>query len=127
MTERRVPPGTVEIERRRVRRVTSLRPYLALLLIVIGLAVFLIELGRYWLADRAISGVVISIGALMAFVGFFMLDSADALVGARFVVDSFTQIVGTVRSGRRSTDRPVVVAETAVTADVELPPPDKQS
>lgn len=100
---------TVEIERRRVRRVTSLRPYLALLLIIIGLGVFLVELGRYWLADKSISGAVIGIGALQAFVGFFLLDSRDALVAGKFVVDSFTQVIGTVRTGRRSTDRAVVV------------------
>lgn len=56
--------------------------------------------------------VVIYVGMLFGFVGFYGLDHRSALDGARFVVQSATSIIAVVRGGgRRKTDAVAVVVD----------------
>jgi Tfp pilus assembly major pilin PilA len=48
-------------------------------------------------------------GAVVGFVGFYLIDSKSATATANIVVGSGAQIIRAVRGGRRSTDTPVVV------------------
>jgi protein-S-isoprenylcysteine O-methyltransferase Ste14 len=78
-------------------------------LALLGVVVLLVELLRYWLTDHPIHAAPVCIGCLFSFAGFFILSPNRAKEGAGVVVDSTVRIVGVMRGGRRSTDRPVVV------------------
>lgn len=83
-------------------------------LAALGVLVLLVELLRYWFAGHEIHGWPVAIGCALAFVGFYGLDPASARDGGTFLVSSAVSILGTIRSGRRSTDVRAVVtpAET---------------
>lgn len=100
---------TGTIEQRRVRRVAALRPYAAVLFILIAFGMIGKELERYWFHDRAISGIVIAISAVIGFLGAYMLSHNDTKDAASFIVTNGIAIIGAIRGGRRATD-PVVVS-----------------
>lgn len=99
------------IQRRRLRRIRGWRAYSAALFILIGLAVFLAELGRHYARGIPIEGVPIFVGAVIAFVGFYMLDPRSSLSGGTFLVNSVVTIISTIRTGRRATDQTTVVTK----------------
>jgi uncharacterized membrane protein len=80
----------------------------------IGVLVILVEVGlhiyaaithvRYEMDHTALLS-----GAVVGFVGFYLVDSKSATATANIVVGSGAQIIRAVRGGRRSTDTPVVV------------------
>lgn len=79
-------------------------------LAVLGLAVLLVELVRYWTLNHPIHAWPVCIGCVIGFVGFFIVNPKEAKDGAQVVVDSTVRVIGVVRGGRRATDPKVVVA-----------------
>lgn len=79
-------------------------------LAALGILVLLVELVRYWLTGHSIHGWPVAIGCIVGFVGFYGLDPKEARDGGAFIVSSAVSIIGTIRSGRRSTDVRAVVA-----------------
>jgi hypothetical protein len=79
---------------------------------LLGVITLLVELVRYWMAGHVIHAAPVCIGCLFGFTGFFILNPTRAKEGAGIVVDSTVRVIGVVRSGRRSTDTPVVVKTT---------------
>ena len=78
---------------------------------MIGGAIVLTEVARYWLYGHRMEGGIIAIGAAFGFVGSYMADRRGALEGGGFLVDSFARVIQVVRTGRRSSDVAVVVPE----------------
>lgn len=107
-----------------VRRVRRVRPYAAMFFIALGMFVWGVELVLHWLDNRPIGGGPILLGSIVAFVGFYMIDHADAKDGAGFVVDKTITLIDrtvtlirTVRGGRAS-DPAGTIVETKITAPV---------
>jgi len=104
----RVSTGTI-IARRRAKRIGGWRPYAAVVLILFGITVIVVELVKYWTQGHSIHPTPVLIGCGFAFVGFFLLDPKESLTGGQFLVNSTVALVGVIRSGRRATDSTVVV------------------
>jgi hypothetical protein len=83
----------------------------------IGVLVILIEIGLHVFSaithtHYEMDHVALLSGAILGFIGFYLVDSRGATGAATVVVGSAGQLIRAVRGGRRSTDAPVVVAKT---------------
>lgn len=93
----------------------------------IGTIVVLSEVAMHFVAEVSsikyeMNHVVLLVGAILGFVGFFMLDRKGAEEGGGFLVNSATRIIGVIRTGRRSDDIAVVVDDpTGVIPAAPLP------
>jgi hypothetical protein len=97
------------------------RNWVAWLLAFLGVVIICAEVVRNWFFDHRIEAWVIAIGSAFGFIGFFLIDPNRALIAFGFLRDSTVQIVGVVRSGRRSTDP--IVPQVVVTPAKPPDPP----
>lgn len=80
----------------------------------IGVLVILIEIALHVFSAIThtryeMDHVALLSGAILGFIGFYLIDSRGATGAATVVVGSAGQLIRAVRGGRRSTDTPVVV------------------
>lgn len=73
-------------------------------LALLGLAIVLVELARYWRFDHPIHPWPVIIGGSIAVFGAYVLDPKTTQGGGTFIVDQASRIVAVIRTGRRSTD-----------------------
>lgn len=92
-------------------------------LAALGVLVIVVELLLYWLAPyllgtaHALTAAPVALGCLFGFVGFYMLDHAETIAGAKVLVTSAVQLADAIPrpgflkpGGRRANDPPVVAA-----------------
>lgn len=112
-----MPSRETILERQRMRRVTGLRPYAAIVAILIGLAPIAGEFWLYYTSPHALNAWAILLGGTFMFIGAYMLNHQDAKDMTSFVVTNGIAIVtaipggivNAIRGGRRATDAPVVM------------------
>lgn len=117
-----VPSRETILDRQRVRRITSLRPYAALVSVLFGLGPIAGEFWLYYTTPHALNPWAMLIGGTFMFIGAYMLNHQDAKDMASFIITNGITvaqaipagIANAIRAGRRSTDTAVVV----------VPPPD---
>jgi hypothetical protein len=106
-------------------------------LALLGLAIVLVELARYWRFDHAIHPTPVIIGGVIALFGAYILDPKGTRGGGDWIVgvaERTADIVAIWRKGRRADDvvgitsageivpMPPAVQRSAV-PEIELPPP----
>jgi len=118
----REPSRETILERQRMRRVTSLKPYAALAAIVIGFAPIAGEFWLYYTREHALNAWPILVGGAFMFVGAYMLNHAEAKDAVQFLVTNGIAIVGAIPGGiasairgGRKTDPPGTVVQTTIT------------
>jgi hypothetical protein len=96
----------------------KLRTGFGIALATIGLVPILIEFAFYFRSSAHgqhydVSPWVMLGGAVICFVGGFVIDSKKAESAGGFLVDSSVKVIGVIRSGRRSSDNVIVAAPAA--------------
>jgi hypothetical protein len=96
------------------------RPWTGYLLASIGVIVLLCQIVLYFFGllhhvDYFIYRPVSYLGIMLGFVGFYMINSKEAVGGATFLRDTVVAIISVVRTGKRAGDS-VAVEVTPVTA-----------
>lgn len=99
---------------------TEHRPWTGYLLAAIGVAVLLAQVALYFFSlfsrvEYTLYRPVSYIGIMIGFVGFYMINSKEAVGGATFLRDTVVAIISVVRTGKRAGDA-VAVEVTPVTA-----------
>lgn len=102
-------------------------------LALLGLAIVLVELARYWRVDHPIHPTPVIVGGVVALFGAYVLDPKTTRGGGTFIVDQTSRIIAVIRTGRRSTDmvaitddgslQPAAAVHVAPIDELELPPP----
>jgi hypothetical protein len=103
----------------------SHRPWTGYLLAAIGVVVLLAQVALYFYSlfshvEYALYRPVSYIGIMIGFVGFYMINSKEAVGGATFLRDTVVAIISVVRTGKRAGDA-VAVEVTPVTAGHPVP------
>jgi hypothetical protein len=107
-------------------------------LALLGLAIVMIELARYWMINHPIHPWPVVIGGSIAVFGAYLLDPKATRDGTDLVVDRVASVIAIIRTGRRSTDRMAITSDghaqplavktlvrpPMVVEDIEYPPPD---
>lgn len=101
------------------------RPWTGYLLAAIGVIVLLCQIVLYFFGllhhvDYFIYRPVSYLGIMLGFVGFYMINSKEAVGGATFLRDTVVAIISVVRTGKRAGDS-VAVEVTPVSAGVPDP------
>lgn len=101
------------------------RPWTGYLLAAIGVIVLICQISAYFYGlfhhvDYFVYRPVSYLGIMLGFVGFYMINSKEAVGGATFLRDTVVAIISVVRTGKRAGDS-VAVEVTPVTAGVPDP------
>lgn len=100
------------------------RALAALGVLVVLAEVILHFVSWYFSREYELNHGIVLVGAVIGFVGFYMLDPMSAQGGAGVIVDSATRIIQSLpRFGRRSTDAVAVPGSTTAVVALPTEPP----
>jgi hypothetical protein len=74
------------------------------LIATLGVLAMLVELVRHWMTDAPIQAFPVVIGALLGFVGFYLITPNDAKDAGGFVEGFTVKVLRTLRGGRATTE-----------------------
>jgi hypothetical protein len=115
MTESRISSARQTL----IQSAVQSRPKSAYVLIVLGLIIEAVELGRYWLINHPLHWQPQAIAFTLGFVGFYIFNPKGTLKGATFLVNSAGGFIALIRTGKRAGDVKIIEASPNDT----IPPP----